>query len=84
VNKASVNVSGTDRPGETLDADPLTSPESALNVLEARCQSCGHVIPAHRVTHALRSKRPARWCRASCRVQASVARKRARLAAGNA
>lgn len=84
MSKASVNVSGTDHPVETRGTDPLTPPEAALNVLEPRCQWCGNVIAVHRVTHALRSKRPARWCRASCRVQASVARKRARLAAGDA
>ncbi len=79
MNKASVNVSDTASPSEAQDSHPLTPPEGGFNVSETRCGWCGSIIPEHRVKHAIRSKQPARWCRASCRVQASVARKRARL-----
>jgi hypothetical protein len=81
MNRGLVNVSGTGRPSEIPAGHPLTSCEGGFNVLAPLCLWCGSAIPAHRVKHAMRSKQPARWCRPSCRVQASVARKHARFAA---
>ena len=73
-----VNVSMSEDPTESRDPSPLTSQNGAANVSAPQCQHCGRSIPARRVAHALRSRQQARWCGASCRVQACVARRLAR------
>jgi hypothetical protein len=77
-----ISASSEGRPSQTMDPRQLTSSEATPNVSETQCGWCGSVIPARRVEHGIRSKRPARWCRPSCRVQASIARKRARRTEG--
>jgi len=73
-----VNVSSHPVVSDGRDARQLTPESTAVNASEPLCQYCGRAIPAHRAAYARRSKQPALWCRATCRVRACIARKRAR------
>ena len=70
-----INVSPNAGPSEACDHSSPTSLSGTSNASEALCERCGRVISEHRLKHAIRSKQPARWCCAACRVAACQARK---------